>query len=45
MNAQELINILAQHPDAKIQYGYIDEHNSSVIHCDYIEEYNIFVLS
>ena len=45
MNAQELINILEQHPDAKIQYGYIDEYDSLVIHCEYIEKYNIFVLS
>ena len=45
MNAQELINILAQHPDAKIQYGYIDGYTPVVTHCDYVEEYNIFVLS
>lgn len=45
MEAQELITILAQHPDAKIQYGYIDGYTSTVTHCEYVEEYNIFILS
>ena len=44
MNAQELINILAQHPDAKIQCC-MDEYTSKVSCCRYIEKYNIFVLS
>ena len=44
MNAQELINILAQHPDAEIRCC-MDEYTSKISSCKYFEEYNIFVLS